>query len=60
MIAQAQASIQSEKTAAMADIKNQVSSLSIDIAEKLLKGQLADKQAQEQFVGSLLNDIKLN
>ena len=60
MIAQAQASIQSEKNAAMADIKNQVSSLSIDIAEKLLKGQLADKQAQEQLVGSLLNDIKLN
>ncbi len=60
MIAQAQATIQSEKNAAVADIKNQVSSLSIDIAEKLLKGQLADKQAQEQLVGSLLNDIKLN
>src|SRR5690554_4633455 len=60
MIAQAQATIQSEKNAAVTDIKNQVSSLSIDIAEKLLKGQLADKQAQEQLVGSLLNDIKLN
>ncbi len=60
MIAQAQATIESEKNAAVADIKNQVSSLSIDIAEKLLKGQLADKQAQEQLVGSLLNDIKLN
>lgn len=60
MIAQAQAAIQGEKNAAMADIKNQVSSLSIDIAEKLLKGQLADKQAQEQLVGALLNDIKLN
>jgi len=44
----------------MADIKNQVSSLSIDIAEKLLKGQLENKQAQEQLVGSLLNEIKLN
>jgi len=60
MIAQAQATIQSERNAALADIKNQVSTLSIDIAEKLLKGQLADKQAQEQLVGSLLNDIKLN
>ena len=60
MIAQAQASIQSEKNAAMTDIKNQVSTLSIDIAEKLLKGQLADKQAQEQLVGALLSEIKLN
>lgn len=60
MIAQAQATIDGEKNAAMAEIKNQVSTLSIDIAEKLLKGQLADKQAQEQLVGSLLNDIKLN
>ena len=60
MIAQAQATIEGEKNAAMAEIKNQVSTLSIDIAEKLLKGQLADKQAQEQLVGSLLNDIKLN
>lgn len=60
MIAQAQATIANEKAAAVADIKAQVSSLSIDIAEKLLKGQLADKSSQEQLVETLINDIKLN
>lgn len=60
MIEQAKASIEAEKNAAMSEIKTQVSSLSIDIAEKLLKGQLADKNAQEQLVANLLNDIKLN
>jgi F-type H+-transporting ATPase subunit b len=60
MIEQAKASIEAEKNAAMSEIKTQVSSLSIDIAEKLLKGQLADKNSQEQLVANLLNDIKLN
>lgn len=60
MIAQAKATIESEKNAAMSDIKNQVSVLSIDIAEKLLKNQLADKEAQSQLVASMLQDVKSN
>ena len=60
MIAQAQATIQAEKNAAMAEIKNQVSSLSLDIAEKLLKDQLSNKEAQEKLVSKMLEDVKLN
>jgi F-type H+-transporting ATPase subunit b len=60
MIEQAKAAIQSEKNAAMADIKNQVSSLSIEIAEKVLKGELANKEAQTKLVAQLLGDAKLN
>lgn len=60
MIQQAKAAIDNEKTAAMADIKNHVSGLSIEIAEKLMKSQLGDAQAQNQLVESLLNDVKLN
>jgi F-type H+-transporting ATPase subunit b len=60
MIEQAKAAIQSEKNAAMADLKNQVSSLSIEIAEKVLKGELADKEAQTKLVAQLLGDAKLN
>lgn len=60
MIAQAKATIESEKNAAMKDIKNQVSVLSIDIAEKLLKNQLSDKEAQSQLVASMLEDVKSN
>ncbi len=60
MIQQAKAAIDNEKSAAMADIKNHVSGLSIEIAEKLMKNQLGDAQAQNQLVESLLNDVKLN
>ncbi|HLV45843.1 MAG TPA: F0F1 ATP synthase subunit B [Flavobacterium sp.] len=60
MIQQAKAAIENEKSAAMSDIKNHVSGLSIEIAEKLMKNQLGDAQAQNQLVESLLNDVKLN
>lgn len=60
MIAQAQVAIDSEKKAAVADIKNQVASLSIDIAEKVIKEQLGDKDKQLKLVENMLGDIKLN
>ena len=60
MIEQAKAAIQSEKNAAMADLKNQVSSLSIEIAEKVLKSELSDKASQTKLVVQLLGDAKLN
>ena len=46
MIEQAKAAINSEKNAAMAELKNQVSSLSIEIAEKVLRSELTDKTSQ--------------
>ena len=60
MIEQAKAAINSEKNAAMADLKNQVSSLSIAIAEKVLRSELADKDSQTKLVEKMLGDVKLN
>ena len=60
MIEQAKASIASEKNAAIADLKNQVGALSIEIAEKVLKGELANKEAQTKLVETMLGDAKLN
>jgi len=60
MIEQAKAAINSEKNAAMAELKNQVSSLSIEIAEKVLRNELADKSSQTKLVAQLLGDVKLN
>lgn len=60
MIAQAQAAIESEKKAAVADIKNQVASLSVDIAEKVMRAELADAGKQQKLVENLLGDAKLN
>lgn len=60
MIEQAKAAIESEKQAAMADLKAQVSSLSLDIAEKLLKEELTNKDAQEKLIEKMLADVKLS
>jgi len=60
MIEQAKAAIESEKNAAVADLKNQVASLSIEIAEKVLKSELSDKASQTQLVEKMLSDAKLN
>ncbi|OYQ33284.1 ATP synthase F0 subunit B [Flavobacterium cyanobacteriorum] len=60
MIEQAKATINSEKNAAMAELKSQVSVLSVEIAEKLLKNELSNKEVQAALVENLLGDIKLN
>lgn len=60
MIAQAKAAIESEKNAAMADLKNQVSSLSLEIAEKVLRDELSNKESQTKLVEKMLADTKLN
>ena len=46
MIEQAKATIESEKKAAIAELKNQVASLSLDIAEKVVRDELSDKDKQ--------------
>jgi len=60
IIKQAQETIESEKKAAGADIKNQVAELSVSIAEKVLKEELSAKDKQQQLVEKMLSDIKLN
>ena len=60
MIEQAKAAIDAEKNAAMAELKSQVSSLSLEIAEKLLKEELSNKDAQTKLVERMLGDVKLN
>ena len=60
LIKQAQATIESEKKAAVADIKNQVADLSLQIAEKVIKEQLSNDKKQIKLVDDMLGDIKLN
>ena len=60
MIEQAKAAIDAEKNAAMSELKAQVSSLSLEIAEKLLKEELSNKEAQTKLVEKMLGDVKLN
>ena len=60
MIDQAKAAIESEKNAAMADLKAQVANLSLSIAEKVLKDELSNKESQTKLVEKMLDDAKLN
>ncbi|HEY4628226.1 MAG TPA: F0F1 ATP synthase subunit B [Flavobacterium sp.] len=60
MIEQAKVAIEGEKNAAMAELKLQVSTLSLSIAEKLLKDELSNKEAQTKLVEKMLGDVKLN
>jgi F-type H+-transporting ATPase subunit b len=60
MIEQAKAAIESEKNAAMADLKSQVATLSLSIAEKVLKDELSNKESQTKLVEKMLGDVKLN
>lgn len=60
MIDQAKAAIESEKNAAMADLKAQVANLSLSIAEKVLKDELSNKESQTKLVEKMLGDVKLN
>lgn len=60
MIEQAKTAINAEKNAAMSELKAQVSTLSLEIAEKLLKTELSNKDSQKQLVEKMLGDVTLN
>ena len=60
MIEQAKTAILAEKNAAMAELKSQVSSLSLSIAEKVLKDELSNKEAQTKLIENMLGEVKLN
>ena len=60
MIDQAKHAIEGEKNAAMAEVKAQVSSLSLQIAEKLLREELSNKESQMKLVDKMLADANLN
>jgi F-type H+-transporting ATPase subunit b len=60
IVADANASIQQQKMAAMTEIKNQVGQLVIEVSEKVLRRELTDKTNQEKYIQDLSKDIKLN
>jgi F-type H+-transporting ATPase subunit b len=52
--------IKNEKMKAMTELKNSVATLSIDIAEKVLRSELTDKKKQEDLVANALKETELN
>ena len=59
IISQAQDAIQNEKRAAVNELKNQVAQISLEIAEKVIDTELANKDKQAQLVDKLLKDSSL-
>ena len=60
MITQAQEAIESEKKAAMAELKSHVAGLSLEIAEKVMRSELSNKDKQLQLVETMLAEKSLN
>jgi F-type H+-transporting ATPase subunit b len=60
LIEKAKIEINNQKVAALDEVKNQVASLSIEIAEKVLRKKFDDQKTQNALVSDLLKDVKLN
>jgi F-type H+-transporting ATPase subunit b len=60
LLEDAKAAIDQEKKAAIADIRKQVATLSVEIAEKVLKKNLKDDQSQMDLIDRMLDDVSAN
>lgn len=52
--------INTEKMAALTELKNQVAAMSIEIAEKILRHELSNDEKQKSLMENLIKDISLN
>lgn len=60
LLENARLSIQNEKAAALTEIKNLVGTLSVEIAEKMVKKELNDDSSNQALIQQYLNEAKLN
>ncbi|WP_207492135.1 F0F1 ATP synthase subunit B [Aridibaculum aurantiacum] len=60
IVADAQIAIQQQKNAALTEVKNQVGKLVIEVSEKVLRRELANKAEQENYIKGLAETVKLN
>jgi len=60
ILAAARENIKNEKMAAVAELKNQVAILSIEIAEKVLRNQLSNDDKQKALINNMVEEINMN
>ena len=60
IISDAQLAITQQKNAALTEVKNQVGSLVVEVAEKILRKELSNKAEQETYIKQLADGVKLN
>ncbi len=56
----ARVAIEQEKKAAIADIRKQVATLSVEVAKKILRKNLSGDQAQMDLIERMLDDVSSN
>lgn len=57
LLEEARVAIEQEKKAAIADIRQQVATLSVEIAEKVLRANLKDDASQMALIDRMLDDV---
>ena len=60
IVEDAKAAINIEKQAALRDVREQVASFSLQVAEKLMKKNLSDDKSQKELISGYIKDLKLN
>jgi F-type H+-transporting ATPase subunit b len=60
IIVDAQHQIQQQKMTALTEVKNEIGNLAVEVAEKILRQQLASNDGQTNYIKMLSEDIKLN
>jgi F-type H+-transporting ATPase subunit b len=60
IVADAQLAITQQKNAAITEVKNQVGTLVVEVAEKVLRRELSNKAEQEKYIKELADGVKLN
>ena len=60
IITEAQLAINTQKMAAITDVKNQVGKLVIEVSEKVLRRELGNRESQEKHIMGLVDEVKLN
>lgn len=60
MISSAKETINKEKAAALSELKNQVASISVEIAEKILKKKFENTDEQQALINDSLKNMRLN
>ena len=60
IMGETQQAIENQKMAALIDLKNQVGNMVVEVSEKILRRELTNKPAQENYIKQLTDEIKLN
>lgn len=60
IISDARATINTEKEAALAEVKNEVAKLSLTVAEKLLRKNLSEDKEQQALVDGFIKELNVN